>query len=48
VETTKKPVKPYTAELREGAAHIVREHPSERAAERAAMRSIAEKTDDGA
>ncbi|MBK8175988.1 MAG: transposase [Rhodospirillales bacterium] len=44
METTKKPVKPYPAELRERAVRMVREHhASEHASERAAMRSIAEK-----
>ena len=43
METTKKPVKPYPAELRERAVRMVREHASEHASEWAAMRSIAEK-----
>jgi transposase len=43
METTKKLVKPYPAELRERAVRMVREHSSEYASEWAAMRSIAEK-----
>ena len=41
METTKKPVKPYPAELRERAVRMVREHASEHASEWAATRSIA-------
>jgi transposase-like protein len=43
METTKRPVKRYPAELRERAVRMVREHASEYASAWAAMRSIAEK-----
>lgn len=43
METTRKPVKPYPAELRERAVRMVREHASEHASEWAAMGSIAGK-----
>jgi transposase len=43
METTKKAVKPYPAELRERAVRMVREHARKHASEWAAMRSIAEK-----
>jgi transposase len=43
METTKKPVKPSPAELRERAVRMMREHASEHVSEWAAMRSIAEK-----
>ena len=43
METMKKPVKPYPAELRERAVRMVREHAGDHASEWAAMRSIVEK-----
>jgi|GEM_PF-6826450 hypothetical protein len=42
METATKPVNPYSAELRERAVRMVREHASEHASEWAALRSIAE------
>jgi transposase-like protein len=43
MKTTKKPAKPYPAELRERAVRMVREHAGDHASDWAAMRSIAEK-----
>ena len=43
METTKKPVKPYPAELRERAVRMVREHASDHVSKWAAIRSVAEK-----
>jgi transposase-like protein len=40
---TKKPLKPYPAELRERAVRLVREQEGEHASQAAAIRSIAEK-----
>ena len=43
METRKKPVRPYPAELRGRAVRMVKEHAPERAWEWATMRAIAEK-----